>query len=220
MDHTDTPQKRILLRSWRCSDSEHQALVMHLDNLNVSKHLRDTVPHPYTMDDATAWTTYCLNQYPSTEHSTTTHETQVTEFAITLAEQPDMPIGGIGLRLGSGVYRHQAELGYWLAEPYWGRGIMTAAAMFIVHTYAFTTLNLDRIASGCYSDNAASRHLLETKLHMTLEGCRRKACCKNGEFKDELQFGVLKDEFWVVGNNTNTSKGWVVNVDVFVATPP
>ncbi len=86
-----------------------------------------------------------------------------------------------------------AELVYWLGKEFWGRGYMPEAAARLVK-FGFEELGLERIAVGCFARNKASARVIE-KLGFTYEGCARHRFRKDGEFLDELQFGMLREEF-------------------------
>ena len=101
-----------LIRSYRRADGE--AIVRHANNPRVVAALTDQFPHPYTADQAQEWLDVVLNQG--------------TETLFALARQDEL-IGGIGLHPQPGVFRRSAELGYWLGEDYWGRGIASAAVV-------------------------------------------------------------------------------------------
>src|SRR6266849_6703911 len=98
------------VRSWRATDV--QSLARYANNRNVWINLRDVFPHPYDENDARNFIGLALEMRPE------------TFFAIAVEDQA---VGGIGLMLRSDVERVSAEIGYWLGEPFWGRGIMTAA---------------------------------------------------------------------------------------------
>ena len=98
------------IRSWQPDDET--AIVKYANNRNISINLRDSFPFPYVLQDARVWLRKVSKQQPE------------TGFAIASAEEA---IGGIGLHMQHDVFRHSAEIGYWLAEPFWGKGIATLA---------------------------------------------------------------------------------------------
>ena len=98
----------------------------------------------------------------------------------------------MSIRVGSDVHRRTAELGYWLAEPLWGRGIMTAAVRAFVPA-CFETYELDRIFATASSNNAASARVLE-KAGFAFEGRLRKNAFKDGEVLDSLIYAVVRGE--------------------------
>jgi ribosomal-protein-alanine N-acetyltransferase len=99
-------------------------------------------------------------------------------------------VGSIGLMLGQDVHRYTAELGYWLAEPYWGRGIVTLAVLAMVE-YAFGELGLHRVHAEPYAPNLASARVLE-KAGFRLEGRMRASAFKDGRIVDQLLYAIVK----------------------------
>ena len=163
------------IRSYKISDKD--ALVKYANNQNVSKNLRDSFPFPYTEKDAVKWLNLACIQNPE------------VNFAI--ANQEEL-IGGIGLLLQPDVYRYSAEVGYWLAEPFWGKGIATKALLAFTK-YAFEQFDLERLFAGVFEGNDPSVKVLE-KAGYQFEGRYRKAVYKDNEFKDQLMYGILKEE--------------------------
>ena len=164
------------LRRFRVTDKSR--LVELANNPRVSSNLRDAFPYPYTQDDADQWFKTALNQQ------------QQHIFAIA---QSDQLIGGIGFHPLDDVYRHTAELGYWLGEPYWGKGIMSRAVAVIVQL-VFTTTDLTKLFAGVFSNNPASAAVLE-KNSFYFEGRLRNAVVKRGKVLDELRYGLLREEW-------------------------
>ena len=101
-------------------------------------------------------------------------------------------VGSIGLFLGSDVYRRSAELGYWLGEPFWGRGIMTAAVETMCRE-GFAAWGIVRIHAEPFARNAASRRVLE-KAGFALEGTLRRSVYKNGEMLDSCIYALVREE--------------------------
>lgn len=97
-------------------------------------------------------------------------------------------IGGIGVSVQTDIYRKNAELGYWLAEPYWGKGITTKAIDMIV-SEAFERLDITRIFAKPFHTNNASHRVLE-KAGFRLEAVLEKAVFKNGEYLDECIYAI------------------------------
>ena len=138
------------------------------------------VPHPYTIDHAIEWIAKASASEPE------------THFAITIADEV---VGGIGLELAdaarTGVSRHVGELGYWLGETLWGRGIMSEA-VFRFSEWGFTNLDLVRIHAAVYAYNTASARVL-TKAGFDFEGRQRARYFKNGAFIDGLMFAKIQE---------------------------
>jgi len=164
-----------MIRSW--CDADLETLQSYANNRKIWLNLRDVFPHPYTIEDARWWI----------EH--TSQENPERSFAIASAEEP---IGGIGLIFGDGVHRCSAELGYWLGEPYWGRGIMTRAVSALTE-YALKKLPLNRIYAEPFANNLASIRVLE-KAGFQREGTLRASVIKNGEILDQILYACLGED--------------------------
>jgi RimJ/RimL family protein N-acetyltransferase len=164
------------LRPLRYADRERLAELAN--NKNIWNTLRDMFPLPYTVDDADRFVDMVKQQEP-----------QIT-FAIELDFEF---VGVIGLVLQPDVYRKSAEIGYWIGEPYWGKGI-TTRALALAMEYAFETMKLERLFAGIFEGNEASKKVLE-KCGFMLEGISRKAVYKNNRLMDEWRFGKLRSEW-------------------------
>ena len=162
-----------MIRSWEMDDAP--AIVKYANNKRIWRNLRDAFPHPYALSDAEDF----LNQV-------TAHEPECV-FAISTKSEA---IGGIGMLIGEDVHRFSAELGYWLAEPFWNQGIMTQAVKRIVE-YAFIHLNLYRIYAQPYEGNNASVRVLE-KAGFQYEGRLRTSVYKDGRLLDQLLYAKIK----------------------------
>jgi len=169
-----TTSVKTILRPW--CDGDVDALAGHANSRAVWLNLRDRFPHPYTRQDAGAWIAHCKAQ----------HE-PVLQFAIDLDGQA---IGGIGLETFGDVHRNTAEIGYWLGEPFWGRGIATAALREAT-AYAFASLPFQRLQAMVFGWNLRSARVLE-KAGYTLEGRLRKSIFKDGRVTDALLYACLK----------------------------
>ena len=161
------------LRPWRRGDEA--SLVRHANNRNVSRNMRDRFPYPYTTADAEAWISRVAGQSPA------------TSFAIVVE---GAAVGGVGVELGTDVFRRSAEIGYWLGEPFWGRGIATEV-LRAVTAYAFEHFDICRLEAGVFSWNPASARVLE-KVGYTLEGRARLAVTKDGRTGDRLLYALLR----------------------------
>lgn len=160
------------LRPWQSGDEA--SLMAHANNYKVWLNLRDTFPHPYTLEDAENWVQYA----PSFPNS--------LNLAIEVGRAA---CGGIGLRFQTDVYRRSAEIGYWLGEAYWNRGIATAAVM-LLSAYVFRHYDTCRLYAGIFEYNQASMRVLE-KAGYHLEAVHRQAVTKNGHTVDEHLYVLL-----------------------------
>jgi RimJ/RimL family protein N-acetyltransferase len=153
---------------------DEASLVRHANNRLVWRNL-SRLPHPYTTADAHAWIARAGAQSP------------VTDFAIAVDGEA---VGGIGVELGRDVFHRSAEIGYWLGEAYWGRGIATEAVRALTE-YAFVTFDLCRLHAGVFEWNPASMRVLE-KAGYTLEARHRKNVTKDGETIDRLVYALVR----------------------------
>jgi ribosomal-protein-alanine N-acetyltransferase len=163
---------RCAVRSWRTSDAD--ALARHANNRNIWINLRDAFPHPYSKHDAREFLKSLSQRQPE------------TLFAIAVNDEA---VGGIGFVLHPDVERVSAEIGYWLAEPFWGRGIATEALAALT-AHAIRTHGLTRIYAVPFAWNAASCRVLE-KAGYVLEGRLRKSAIKDGTLTDQLQYAYI-----------------------------
>jgi ribosomal-protein-alanine N-acetyltransferase len=157
------------VRSWRSGDLE--SLVTYANNRNVWINLRDRFPHPYTARDGHAFLKHTREQQPE------------TAFAIVANGDA---VGGIGFQLQGDVERVSAEIGYWLGEPFWGRGIATDALRALTE-FAIVTHGLTRVYAVPFASNLASCRVLE-KAGYVLEGRLRRSAVKDGSIIDQLQY--------------------------------
>jgi RimJ/RimL family protein N-acetyltransferase len=162
------------IRDWRGSDAP--SLARHANNRKIWRNLRDFFPHPYTLDDARRWI------------ESTTAADATTSFAI---EVDGEAVGGIGLHPGRDVHRRSAEIGFWLGEPFWGRGIMTEAVQAVTR-HAFDVLGLSRVHASVFEWNTASARVLE-KAGYTLEATLRRAVVKDGKTIDALLYAIVDE---------------------------
>ena len=162
-----------LLRRWCRPDRE--ALLRHAGSWNVARNLRDLFPHPYTPEAADAWLEDPLHD-----------AAPLSTFAI---EADGEAVGGIGLVPGHDVERFSAEIGYWLGEAVWGRGLATAAVRAATE-YGFTRLGLRRIFALPFAHNTASSRVL-AKAGYRLEARLSDSAFKEGRFVDQELWAAL-----------------------------
>jgi len=160
------------VRSWHHDDVA--SIVRHANNRKVWLNLRDRFPHPYTKADAEKWIQSSLSTRPE------------TSFAIDLSGEA---VGGIGFELRTDVERYSAEVGYWLGEQFWGQGICTLA-LKAVTPYAIETYRLNRIFATPFTENLASRRVLE-RAGYTREGLMRRSAFKDGRFVDQVLYAFV-----------------------------
>jgi len=158
-----------VIRSWRLDDAEQ--IARYADNRNISINLRDVFPFPYRLENAKDYLGFVTEADPE------------TDFAIA---NEDGIIGGIGLTPGRDVHRKTAEFGYWLAEPFWGQGIMSRAVGAFVE-WTFREFDLCRIFADPFVTNPGSAKVLE-KNGFVLEGIKRCSVIKDGTVLDQFLY--------------------------------
>ena len=164
----------IYLRPFTLADLP--ALVKYGDNPNIAANLTDTFPHPYTEESGRRFINHIAND---------------TSKLIRAVIYDDACIGAIGLHPQTDIWQKNAELGYWLAEPFWGKGIMTLAVQKMT-VYGFEKLRIDRIFARPFGSNTGSQKVLE-KAGFSLEARLPKTIFKDGKYEDELIYGLRRD---------------------------
>ncbi len=159
------------LRKWELSDLDH--LVEIANNSKIAENLTNHFPHPYTRESGEGFI-QMARSHP---------ENRI--FAISIDGQAN---GAIGIHPQQDIFVKNAELGYWLAEPFWGKGIMTKAVREIVK-YGFKQFDINRIFARPFGNNIGSQRVLENA-GFTLEGKFEKTIFKNGKFEDELVYAI------------------------------
>ena len=168
---------QLLLRPFLKTDSVELARLAN--NKKIADQVRDIFPHPYTEEDAEQFIELQLR-----------YEGAPITFCIT---HHNLLVGVIGLVPQTDVYRFNAEMGYWLGEPYWGRGFAKEAVGLIVR-YAFEELNFRRIYAGVFDFNEASKRVLLAN-GFKHEAIARDKVFKNGRYRDEWDYALLSTEF-------------------------
>ncbi|MFC2101645.1 GNAT family N-acetyltransferase [Bacteroidota bacterium] len=163
------------LRPWKDSDAD--TLPKHANNKKVADQLRDLFPHPYTRKNAQEWIEMVRSMNDPVKY-----------FAI---EVEGEAAGSIAIIPKLDVYRLNAEIGYFLGEQFWGRGIITEALKALVK-YGFETFDIIRIYAEPFADNLASRRALE-KAGFILEATFHKNVIKNGVIRDSCIYSILKE---------------------------
>ena len=163
------------IRRWKMEDAP--ALAAVINNPNIQKNLRDGIPFPYTDDDARVFIKATLAADPQ----------RTFAFAVILG---DTVIGSIGVFRRDNIHGRTAELGYYIAEPHWGKGFGTSAVKQICR-YIFQNTDIVRIFAEPFAHNAASCRILE-KCGFVFEGTLQKNAEKNGEILDMRMYALLK----------------------------
>lgn len=161
------------VRDWRRDDLD--ALLRYANNPKIAANLRDQFPHPYTRRDGIDYLNYVR-----------TMDVPMS-FAM---EYGGEAVGGIGFKLGMDIARLSIEMGYWLAEPFWGRGL-TTRAVTSSSDWAFDNYKVVRIFATAFVHNLASIRVLE-KSGFQREGILRRSAIKNGVILDQIMYSKVR----------------------------
>ena len=167
---------KVSIRPWAKGDEND--LVLQANNIKIFNNVRDLFPYPYTLEDGEKWIQLNQNISP----------------AENMAILADGKIAGsIGLKTQEDIYRKNAEVGYFLGEQYWGKGIASIALKQFIE-YVFKTFPITRIFAPVFSNNKASQRVLE-KNRFRKEGYFKNSLYKKGEYNDEIIYALLKEDF-------------------------
>lgn len=161
-----------IIRDWQMEDAP--SIAKYANNRKIWLNLRDAFPYPYKIQDAESFILSAIKADPT------------TIFAIATKSEA---IGSIGLMPGKDVHRFTAEMGYWLAEPYWGKGIMSQAIKSLTD-YAINDLKMHRIFAEPFSTNPASARVLE-KAGFIFEGVLRSSVFKDDKVLDQHLYSII-----------------------------
>lgn len=166
-----------IIRKWKLTDAKDIAVA--LSNKKIQDNLRDGLPYPYSEQDGIDFISSMLSA----------NEDETFAFAITL---DDKAIGSIGVFRQQNIHRQTAEMGYYIAEEYWGKGIMTDAVKQICE-YVFKNSDILRIYAEPFAYNTGSCRVLE-KAGFQYEGTLRNNAVKNGKVIDMKMYSLLREE--------------------------
>ncbi len=144
------------------------------NNIEIWKNVRDYFPHPYQLSDAETY----ISKIAENQNNHV--------FAI---EFDNQFVGITGFFGQADVYRHSAEIGYWIGQPYWGKGIGTSAISQLCDI-AFNQVGVRRLYAGVFGYNIGSCRLLE-KAGFSLEGIGKLAILKNDTLHDEYRYSKI-----------------------------
>ena len=165
-----------VIRPWRFGDLP--SLVGNANNRNVWRNLRDRFPHPYGVAGGQAWLERVATLNP------------LTELAI---QRDGAAVGGVGVTVGQEVERVSGEIGYWLGEAHWGRGLATEAVREFT-TYAFNILPLERVFAVAFARNVVSIAVL-MKIGFRREGQLVDSAIKDGRLESQAIYAVTRSEW-------------------------
>ncbi len=174
-----TPTLQLGLDGWclrALRESDAPSLAKLADNVEVWRHMSDRFSRPYTLEVARHWVTQGHLDFGG------------ENWAIAL---DDIAVGGCGLHPGQGQFACQVEVGYWLGQAYWGRGVATQIVR-VLSERAFALPGVVRVFAGVHADNPASMHVLE-KNGFVREGVLRKCVLKAGRPIDRVIYAKIKE---------------------------
>lgn len=165
-----------MLRPWRAEDAEDLALT--LNDREILDNLRDGIPFPYTRKDAEDFIAATRSTEPD----------KIWAFAITVDGRA---VGSITATRRENIYIRTAEVGYYVARNFWGRGLATSAVRQLC-SHIFKNTDVLRIGAEVFAENRASCQVLE-KAGFQLEGILRSYAVKNGVIRDMKIYAKLRD---------------------------
>jgi [ribosomal protein S5]-alanine N-acetyltransferase len=168
-DPVDIRTPLAVIRSWERSDAP--SITKYANNPKIAANVRDSFPSPFSLEDAERYIEMATGESP---------------LLLLAIEIDGEPCGSIWITPLTEEYRKTAEIGYWLAEPFWGRGIMTEVMKAIVPVI-FERLDIVRLQAGVYEGNLSSMRVLE-KAGFERESVHKKAVFKGGVMMDEVYF--------------------------------
>lgn len=198
----------ITVRSYCPSDAP--LAVEPANNIKIWRNLSDRFPHPYTLEDSEWWINHSAEKSGWLSTVGPRHGKSQSTAAVTPGEpepaaiedeanllpcnyaicHEDKPVGSINLQVDA-MNPFSVALGYWIAEPFWGKGIVTRVATAFCN-WAFDTFPwLTRIDGDAFSWNQGSQKVLK-KIGFVEEGIRRLKVCKEGKFGDQVLFGLVR----------------------------
>jgi RimJ/RimL family protein N-acetyltransferase len=161
----------IVLKTWETRDAE--ALLKYARNPKITQFMSDGFAGVSTPEGAEKFIAFASSG---------------SDKIYRAIEVDGEVVGGIGVMVQTDIHRKNAELGYWLAEPFWGKGIMSVAIPMLVFE-AFERLDITRISARPFHTNKASHRVLE-KAGFKLEAVLEKTVFKNGEYLDECIYSI------------------------------
>lgn len=163
------------IRKWQLEDAEDMAKA--LNNKAIHNNLRDGLPFPFTVKDATVF----IQEMQSADPEKT--------FAFAITYQ-DKVIGSIGIFRKENIHSRTAEIGYYIGEEYWGKGFGTCAIK-LACKYVFDNTDIVRIYAEPFARNLASCRILE-KSGFIYEGTLHANAFKNGKVEDMKMYALIK----------------------------
>lgn len=164
----------ITLRNLKVEDAE--SLVKYANNKKIFDNMRDAFPHPYTLINAA-------------NYIKISNEISDSKLIYGIEYNGEI-IGCIGGFVDEDIYIKTCELGYWIGEPFWGKGI-TSEAIQLMTEKLFKRFDIVRLYAEPYETNIGSRKALE-KAGFKLESIKEKSVFKNGEILNSCIYVMIR----------------------------
>jgi len=171
-------KEKIILRPWSLIDAP--SLVSNANNKNISDNLKDSFPHPYSLENAVSFINLAISQ----------KKEDAVFWAIDMNGEA---IGCISGHLKKDVYKKNVEIGYWLGQRYWGKGIITDCIKEVTH-YFFSNFDIERIFAVIYASNTGSQKAIQ-KAGFIHEATLKRNVFKNNKLLDSYVYALLKEKF-------------------------
>ncbi len=165
-----------IIRPWKNGDAKPLANL--LNNKKILDNLRDGLPYPYTEGDALFYINSCISADKN------------NDFCFAVVYNGEV-VGSIGTFRQNNIHLRTAELGYYIGEKFWGKGIMTEAVR-LACKYVFDNTDIVRIYAEPFAENIASCRVLE-KNGFVLEGVLHKNAYKNGAYRDMKMYALVRE---------------------------
>jgi RimJ/RimL family protein N-acetyltransferase len=169
---------RMELKLRKLREEDRFRLAELANNKKIWDNLRDQMPHPFRLEDA--------------DRFIKIKKDQIEDYVFVIEYEGELA-GLIGLHPQKDVYRLSLELGYWIGEPFWGKGLATESVKQVLD-FAFNNLDINRIFAGALEHNEGSKKVL-LKNGFLFEGIARKAVVKNEVIMDEFRYGILRQDY-------------------------
>lgn len=163
------------LRAWNPNDLDD--LVLQANNARIARYMTNMFPHPYTRESGLSFIEFANLADP---------------YRIFAIEVGGKAVGGVGIHPQTDIMCKNAELGYWLGEKYWGKGIMSRVVEAIL-PYAFSKFDIERLYGRVFGSNTASQYVLLNN-GFVLESNIPAVIYKDGIFEDELIYGIRRSQ--------------------------
>lgn len=184
----------IYLRPFTMADAD---LVTHYCSHEAMHQNTSNIPKNYTIDVANWWLSKLPDEFQQNKSAV---------FAIT-EKTSDLLVGAIGLHFQQS--HNKAEMGYWVGNPFWGKGYCSQAAQTIIR-YGFEQLYLNKIYAHHMAHNPASGRVMQ-KAGMEYEGYLKEHLLRDGMYIDVVCYGITKKNWKLLHSPQNNNDDLIAN---------